>query len=234
MTSGPSENGRADDEILAAEYVIGASSGESRAAAERRIADDLEFARRVRRWEAMLASFNDDYGEAAPPKAAFAEIERRLFDDPKRSAGLWNSIAFWRSVAFATSATAIAAMAFSFGPAFEPPAGPPLVARLSAPDSNVALLAAYDQKTGVLKVTPAASGGPQEKSLELWLVPGSGQPKSLGIFKPSPEGVLVIPEDRRAALVDGATLAVSVEPFGGSPTGLPTGPIIASGSVARS
>ena len=32
----------------------------------------------------------------------------------------------------------------------------------------------------------------------------------------------------------GATLAVSVEPAGGSPTGLPTGPVIASGALETS
>jgi anti-sigma-K factor RskA len=30
-----------------------------------------------------------------------------------------------------------------------------------------------------------------------------------------------------------ATLAVSVEPPGGSPTGLPTGPVIASGKLTK-
>jgi anti-sigma-K factor RskA len=34
-------------------------------------------------------------------------------------------------------------------------------------------------------------------------------------------------------LREGATLAVSVEPVGGSPTGLPTGPVIASGKLER-
>ena len=34
-------------------------------------------------------------------------------------------------------------------------------------------------------------------------------------------------------LADGATFAVSLEPSGGSPTGLPTGPVIASGALVR-
>jgi len=34
-------------------------------------------------------------------------------------------------------------------------------------------------------------------------------------------------------LADGATLAVSLEPFGGSPTGQATGPVIASGALRR-
>jgi anti-sigma-K factor RskA len=32
---------------------------------------------------------------------------------------------------------------------------------------------------------------------------------------------------------NGATIAISVEPRGGSPTGAPTGPVIASGALTR-
>jgi anti-sigma-K factor RskA len=34
-------------------------------------------------------------------------------------------------------------------------------------------------------------------------------------------------------LHSGATLAISVEPAGGSPTGSPTGPVVASGKLER-
>ena len=37
----------------------------------------------------------------------------------------------------------------------------------------------------------------------------------------------------RGRIAPGATLAISVEPRGGSPTGLPTGPVVATGVVAR-
>ncbi|MFC3695801.1 anti-sigma factor [Chenggangzhangella methanolivorans] len=234
MTSGPSQNDQITDEILAGEYVVGALSADLRSEADERIADDPEFARRVRRWEAMLASFNDDYGEAAPPKAAFAEIERRLFGEAEQRLEIWSSLSFWRGISFASSTAAAAAVIYAFTLLPQKPIEPPLVALLTAPDVNISLVATYDQAAGILRVTPAASGQPKEKSLELWLVPGSGQPKSLGVFAPGPGGVVVIPEDRRAALIDGATLAVSVEPFGGSPTGLPTGQIVASGSIGPS
>jgi anti-sigma-K factor RskA len=36
-----------------------------------------------------------------------------------------------------------------------------------------------------------------------------------------------------AQLAEGATLALSVEPTGGSPTGLPTGAVIAAGKLQR-
>ena len=34
-------------------------------------------------------------------------------------------------------------------------------------------------------------------------------------------------------LQQGATIAISVEPPGGSPTGAPTGPVVASGSLSE-
>ena len=73
---------------------------------------------------------------------------------------------------------------------------------------------------------PAAETG---KSLELWILPPSGNPRSLGVI---PAGEVSLPLDRKAAsdLAQGA-LAVSLEPAGGSPTGLPTGPVLYSGPV---
>jgi len=46
-------------------------------------------------------------------------------------------------------------------------------------------------------------------------------------------GELLIPTDMRGQISDGATLAVSLEPFGGSPTHQPSGPVVASGSIHR-
>jgi anti-sigma-K factor RskA len=37
----------------------------------------------------------------------------------------------------------------------------------------------------------------------------------------------------RSLLTEGATLAISLEPHGGSATGLPTGPVIMSGQLGK-
>lgn len=114
------------------------------------------------------------------------------------------------------------------------PQGPaPLVASLSGQNSTINLLASYELQSGRLKIVPVAAGKPEEKSLELWLVPGSGMTRSLGVFQPGESGELVIPAELRSMIADGATLAVSLEPFGGSPTGQATGPVIASGPLRR-
>jgi len=71
------------------------------------------------------------------------------------------------------------------------------------------------------------------KALEVWLVPPDGAPRSLGLL-PSAEGgttvALNLPHDIAEALAT-SELAVSLEPSGGSTTGLPTGPVLFSGAV---
>jgi anti-sigma-K factor RskA len=71
------------------------------------------------------------------------------------------------------------------------------------------------------------------KTLEVWLVPPDGTPRSLGLL-PSAEGgttvALNLPHDTAEALAT-SELAVSLEPSGGSTSGLPTGPVLFSGAV---
>jgi anti-sigma-K factor RskA len=142
-------------------------------------------------------------------------------------------VVFWRSLTAASLLLATAALVLAFAAVSPPKPGAPLVAELSAPGSQVNLLASYDAESGRMKIVPVATGRPEEKSLELWMVPATGAPKSLGVFPPGQAGELVIPPEMRGSIGDGTTFAVSLEPFGGSPTGQATGPIVASGSAHR-
>jgi anti-sigma-K factor RskA len=65
---------------------------------------------------------------------------------------------------------------------------------------------------------------------ELWLIPADGKPRSMGVM---PKGTMraTVPMPMAAQFAEGATLAISVEPMDGSPTGLPTGPVVASGTL---
>lgn len=236
MTSGEQSQGRRpQDEILAGEYVLGVLSLEARHAVEQRMANDRAFARIVERWQADLAAFNDEYEDVTPRPAVFGRIETRLFGPARAgpSWGLWNSAQFWRWLSLGTSAIAVAAVVYASGVAPRPQRSAPLVAELSSTDSQISLLASYDAGNGRLRIVPVAAGGRDEKSLELWLVPGSGSPLSLGVFQPDRAGELVIPANLRGNIAEGATLAVSLEPFGGSPTGVATGPVVASGVARR-
>ena len=238
MTSPDKSKGdRSRDEVLAGEYVLGVLSLQDRRIVEERMRRDRPFAAIVSRWEVNLSSFNDEYGTAASNRETFKQIEARLFADaesgPRLSYGLWNSAVFWRSLTFASLAVTLGVIAFASGLVPQPPASPPLVANLSGQNSQVNLTAFYEIQSGRLKIVPVAAGKPEEKSLELWLVPGSGTPHSLGVFQPGMNGELIIPTGMRSQISDGATLAVSLEPFGGSLTHHPSGPIIASGPIHR-
>ncbi|MEJ5081283.1 anti-sigma factor [Ochrobactrum sp. MYb379] len=228
------DGGRALDEVIAGEYVLGVLSAEARQRVEQRMKSDRHFSLLVERWQSDLSSFDEDYQQATPGAAVFSQIEGRLFGAPPSPAasGIWNAAGFWRWVSLGTSAVAVAALVYASG-VFQPSTPrAPVVAQLSAPDNPVNLLASFDASSGRLRIVPVAAGA-REKSLQLWFVPGSGNPQSLGVFEPNADGELLIPADLRQTIGAGATLAVSLEPFGGSLTGLPTGPIVASGTARQ-
>ena len=67
--------------------------------------------------------------------------------------------------------------------------------------------------TGLNVAAPAAG-----RTMQLWVVPKSGNPISAGVFAPTGDGqVLMIAESISAAPDDAAALAISDEPQGGSP-----------------
>ncbi|WP_411034602.1 anti-sigma factor domain-containing protein [Shinella sp. BYT-45] len=228
------------DEVIAGEYVLGVLSAEDRRKVEARLARDRQFAAMVSRWEENLSAFNDDYEALHLPPGARLPIEQHLLGAVPRDAvlsgrvagGCWHSLALWRALAFASLAVAAGlAVSMSALLAPRPVNGGRLVADLTGEGAAVNLVARYDDASGAVRVTPVAGGAEKEKSLELWLAEEGKAPVSLGVLPQTGEGELVVPVETRARLVQGATLSVSVEPFGGSPTGRATGPVIASGAA---
>jgi anti-sigma-K factor RskA len=240
-----SEGDRSRDELLAGEYVLGVLSQADRAKVEARLAQDRTFARIVARWQENLADFNDDYLDEAPPAAVYSRLEARLFG--AQSAGgrsfaaevaaagsWWNSLLLWRGLSFASLALLITYVSLQSGWIGGKAPSQPLVAQMSSTTGNINLLAQYDASSGRLQVSPVASKPNERRSLELWLVPDSTTlPISLGVLPEEGNGVVEIPAELRARVRDGVTFAISLEPFGGSPTGQATGPVIAAGQALR-
>jgi anti-sigma-K factor RskA len=115
---------------------------------------------------------------------------------------------------------------------------PSHVAFLTDKDKRPMMEAQIDVVDGrlVLRLNLSLYSDTANKTLEVWMVPpDGGAPQSIGFF-PSGKGgtaaVLVLPPEIAKALAGSASaLAVSLEPAGGSPTGLPTGPVLFSGNV---
>ena len=76
---------------------------------------------------------------------------------------------------------------------------------------------------------PVAAKAPSGRSLELWYIGDDKTPRAMGLVDKEP-ATMAMPAD---ATPSGATLAVSVEPPGGSTTGGPTGPVVYSGQLIR-
>jgi anti-sigma-K factor RskA len=107
------------------------------------------------------------------------------------------------------------------------------VARLLLKDGGGGVVTvAYDPQRAVFYMAPDADFSvPAARSAELWLIPADGKPRPLGVMDPSKPASLPIPASYRPLARPDAVLAVSIEPLGGSPTGAPTGPVIAGGGL---
>jgi anti-sigma-K factor RskA len=131
-----------------------------------------------------------------------------------------------------TSALAAACLAALIYVGAVAPPGAPLVAKLDAEGGQTGFVAAVSSG-GNLTIVPAALLSAQEqKALELWLIPAGEKPHSLGLIDPSRPVTINVPKDLLSKVNREAVLAVSLEPLGGSPTGQPTGPVIANGKLA--
>lgn len=232
------ENGRepGGDDIVAAEYVLGVTPAQERQDVARRVATDAEFARLVEAWEERLSPLARHYEEVPPPEAVKRALDQRLFDTARSESvtpSLWQSLTVWRGIA---AASLVALLVYAAIPLVGPPTERPaveLVASLAAEDSDVRYLAVYDAARDRVGLSRLSGAPAAERDFELWVIEGENAPVSLGIIPPGETVHLTIPEDVSRALGESAILAISLEPAGGSPTGQPTGPVVAAGDLRK-
>lgn len=230
--NGPERGG---DEILAAEYVVGVLPADERQAASRRIDNEAAFARLVDQWEVHLAPMASAYQPVEPPDTVKPAIDRRLFTGGAgavaSTGGLWASLAFWRGL---TTAAIAAMVIYAAVPFINPPAETPqmrLVASLAADNSDVRYLAVYDAAHGEVALSHVSGERASDRDFELWMIEGQNPPVSMGVVPVGATSHIVITPEIREKLASGAVLAISLEPTGGSPTGQPTGPVVAAGDL---
>ncbi len=218
---------------FAAEYVLGTLRGPARRRFERQMLLDRDLFYTVGRWENHLTPLAEGIEALDPPAHVWRAIEARIEPRPARntSSTWWESLAWWRYMALATSAIAAALLVafISLRPAAPETA---MIAVLSTPES-VARMVIEQQRIGELTVKVVVPWeSMSDKSLELWVIPKSGAPRSLGLVAHD-RNSLVRLANLEGKLVDGAAFAISKEPTGGSSSGAPTGPVLCSGAIVR-
>ncbi|MEZ6875763.1 anti-sigma factor domain-containing protein [Enterobacter sp. KBR-315C3_2022] len=208
------------DEMLAAEYALGTLRGGARLQFQKRVAAEPALAARVARWQNMFSTLDDHLAPVAPPERVWKRIALELPD--KRPARKSRPYFGWL-VAASLAALTVIAWYSTRAPEFAP-----LVVLNDAQQRGQWVVSADAQRQH-LSVTPLKPNAlATQNSLQLWLIPGGQAPISLGLLQADAPTQVTL---RHAALAPDATLAISLEPKGGSPTGLPTGPVLYSGKL---
>jgi anti-sigma-K factor RskA len=225
-------------DLEAAEYALGVQDAAQRRRSQARIEADPAFAAQVAAWERRLGGLFDGIAPVAPPAHIWPRIRSRLGWPAVEGAhgGLWNSVGFWRAAAAAAlvAATALAVLntVREVPPEVTPTALARAVTTLSFDDGTPAYLATLDTGSGAILLVPVPRGpDPQGRVPELWLIPAGEGPRSLGVVATDEARTITVPVELRRAMTPGSTLAISLEPEGGSPEAVPTGPIVAQGSI---
>lgn len=214
-----------EDEALAAEYVLRLLDVDAERAFETRLQTEAELRELVRFWEAEFAALASDSPDEVPSPSVRAKLVAELSGEDARPERRWprGLLAFSALAAVAV----LAFLAFSQmrrGPAFDPT----LHATLISEDGAVHIEAGYAPTGNLFKVIPEQGAPATGRDFELWVIGAKADaPVSLGVIPTDRESLFEIAPEM-AALIDGGVLAVSEEPEGGSPTGAPTGAILAT------
>ena len=231
---------RDDGTPLAAEYVLGVLGATERRAFEQRLTQEPALRTEVEYWERRLGALASEVRPVEPPAQTWAKIEAALQPAsafPARSApasrGIWNSLSFWRFAALGSAALAAASIAALVTIGRVPVPSAPLIAKLDISGGQAGFVAAIDPARNSLTIVPASVTALNQRVLELWVIAPGDKPRSLGLIEAGRPVQINLPAELMQRIAANATLAVSLEPPGGSPTGQPTGPVIANGKLTN-
>lgn len=218
-------------DLLAGEYVLGVLDAEQRREIELALGADRELRAAIAFWERKLQPLSALAEPRNPPADIWDAIATRVSPaaGPSRrrtGATPWR----WSTAAFAAVAAALLLYVVTV-PRTLSPATSPLVAVLQAAGTQNAAWIAVVSRDGLRLSELIGQKPPAARAYELWeIAPHATRPVPLGVIPAN--GTLQL-----AALPNGvsagATLAISIEPPAGSPTGLPTGPVVFAGALHK-
>ncbi|MGE0024131.1 MAG: anti-sigma factor [Hyphomicrobium sp.] len=231
-----------DMDVLAAEYVLGTLDHAERIAAEARRVREPALDAAVLAWERRLGALVEVVAPVQPPPGLYNKIRAQIglashvVSLKAREQAIVQRANRWRGAAIGMTAIAASLAGVVGWQDYQRRQMPTqYVAVLQAGAASPAFLLTCDTKNNMFVISAMQKPPEPEKSYQLWLVHNDmPQPKSLGIYDDSAMDVRPMASEGKMhdMMMDG-TYAVSVEPKGGSPTGLPTGPVVFSGKLFK-
>lgn len=231
---------------LAGEYVLGLIEGTEFSAAERRHERDRGFAASVEAWRGHLAAIDATATPIVPPADLWSRIEagvaasaaavpaampRSAPSARGRFADWWDSLFVWRGAAFA-GAMATLLLAIGLFGALDRARRQPVMVAVLLTDASVAAAVVHTFADGRVELLPLQSiAVPEGKALEIWtLWDRAVGPRSVGLIDRARTTPLRLDN---LPLGKDQLFEITLEPATGSPTGRPTGPIIAKGTTSQ-
>jgi anti-sigma-K factor RskA len=231
------------DDVIAGEYVLGVLDADTHRAFATRLPREPALAREVSEWERQLAPMLEEVEPVTPPPGLWPRVRQHVglatVQAASRAAPLWERLGFWRgfgAAGLAATAASLVALLVLRQPYPQYPHAPhpiTMLTTIAQANGSPAFVAAVDADACTMLLMPMDANVPKGKVPELWVIAGDGVPRSLGVRGMVHADAIVVPKALRNALLAAATLAVSIEPVGGSPTGAPTGEVIAKGALAK-
>lgn len=210
------------DNALASEYALGTLRGSARLRFEKRLRNEPNLAALVGRWQTLLGGLDSQIQPQHPPGSVWKKIQLSLPPErhtPVHSRWRWSYLG-WALAAGLAAVTLV--------PYFSPKAPDlaPLMV-LNGSSQQGQWLVSADSARKTLRLTPLQLASiSASNSLQLWAIPVGAKPVSLGLL--DSKAVTQV-SNGNVTLSRGVTIAISLEPQGGSPTGQPTGPVVYSG-----
>ncbi|KPB02935.1 anti-sigma factor [Ahrensia marina] len=224
------------DEMLAAEYALGTLPHGERISLEKRIVAEAGLRNRVAWWNSQFVTLVDEVEPVEAPASVLRKVEERLFTSSSSNASIWSSLGFWRGLSIASLAGLIVVGGLYANNVIapqQPASGNVFVAQMAGEDSDLRLVAYYDDDAKKLRLKRTAGEAAQNRDFELWIIAGSEDPVSMGVLPTDDIYEVDVPEELQAAMSSEAVLAITDEPEGGSPSGKPTGAVLAAGPVQQ-
>lgn len=239
---------------LAAEYALGTLRGRARARFEKLLRGDVTLREEVTFWQERFSEFAIRLKPVAPRAVVWTALAQTIATDASKIVPLASRMAakkplpkparaaVWQVWAAAATLAAVAlgvglqreranteALSLALDAAKNTPM--PYVAVIQPAGGDARWAITLHPEQNLMRVVLTGTKMPADvslRSLELWMLDSHGKPHSLGLLPVQSGAAREMPLPDLPAEEMGAslTLAVSEEPYGGSPTGSPTGKVL--------